>query len=67
MLPIGDWLCNHNLPPTSTTRGSEVLGDEALTYALISYMVRPSQVPDEVVALLAGSIFSKMLKFQEEN
>lgn len=67
MLPIGDWLCNHNLPPTSTTRGFEVLGDEALAYALISYMVRPSQVPDEVIALLAGGIFSKMLKSQEEN
>lgn len=55
---IEGWLTGLNLPKVSSPKGR--LEGEALTYALITFLVRPEQLPVEVVEVLAEDYFSRI-------
>ena len=59
MLPTRQWLSSRNLQPATGTRRPR-LSAEALTYALVTYAVRPSQLPEAVLVLLAEQCFARM-------
>ncbi len=56
MQHIEGWLTGLNLPKAPSPKGR--LEGEALTYALITFLVRPEQLPLEVVEVLAEDYFS---------
>ena len=55
---IEGWLSGLNLPKVTSPKGR--LEGEALTYALITFIVHPSQLPEEVVVVLAEDYFGRM-------
>jgi hypothetical protein len=55
---IEGWLAGLNLPKVASPKGR--LEGEALTYALITFLIHPGQLPDEVVELLAEDFFSRI-------
>lgn len=57
MLSVESWLSSHNLPKPSMTGGR--LGGDALRYALVTFLRRPQDLPEEVVVLLAENYFAK--------
>ena len=59
MHPTRGWLNSHNLPPVPRTRRRN-LSAEAVAYALVTHVVRPSHLPDDVLVLLAEQCFSRM-------
>lgn len=58
MQHIEGWLTGLNLPKAPSPKGR--LEGEALTYALITFLVRPEQLPIEVVEVLAEDYFSRI-------
>lgn len=57
MLPMHDWLSDRNLRKAGDVR----LDEEALAYALVTYFVRPGQLPADVVVVLAEDHFARMV------
>ena len=64
MMLVNDWLSGCNLSDSPVV---ERLEGEALTYALVTYMVRPERIPDEVVVALAESFFTRYVQDSESH
>lgn len=60
MLPIQDWLSDRNLHKLSPEDGVRWLEGEALTYALVTYLVHPEQLPEAAVIALAEDYFARL-------
>jgi hypothetical protein len=56
---VEEWLCAHNLPKLPVQDRARLEG-EALRYAVVTFLHRPFDLPDEVVQLLAEDYFAKV-------
>lgn len=65
MEPIYGWLCNLNFQKTPSKEHH--LEGEALAYALVTYLVRPHNLPSEVVITLAEDHFAHLVPSTQEH
>lgn len=56
---VEEWLSTHNLLILPLEDGARLQG-EALRYAVVTFMLRPHDLPVEVVALLAEEYFNQV-------